>query len=174
MCNPSAVWWLAKRLSGYFHHFLNKIGVLVMLSLCDCLAARAKKSEVFLTNYASRVGVVTSKSAHLIIRLPPISGYLTAKTNCLELHVHRLYKRVLFVRANMKKYIKTLGCHYYMCISWEMPHWLKEGRAASTLSPIFVSYWFSVWHVPFGGGNQNCQLLLVIALFFSQHLFKML
>lgn len=76
-----------------------------MLSLLfpGCLAARAKKSEVFLTNYASRVGVITSKSAHLIIRLPPISGYLTAKTNCLDLHIHRLYKCLVCAGKYEKK-----------------------------------------------------------------------
>lgn len=96
VCSSVAVWQLAKkRLRGHFHHFPNKSGVAVMLSVFFpvWLAARASKREVFLTNYRPHTGVITSNSARLVICLPPVrppltTGFTEAMENCKSHEIH--------------------------------------------------------------------------------------
>lgn len=132
------------------------------------LAAWASRSEVFLTNYRPHTGVITSNLAHLIICLPPVRPPLTAapkpRKTCndetLTVHMHLWTTQVTCRTCKCGKGVQIAGT---LLLSHEFSP--STGSSASSPTSELMSYYYSISHWPFGGGNQICQLLILLPYF---------
>lgn len=72
--------------------------------------------------------------------------------------LHRSYVE----HANVKKAFKLWGRY---CFLMDSPHPLEAASSASPPTSELMAYYYSISHWPFAGGNQICQLLILLPYF---------